>query len=141
VAPGISVTAPGTPLFASNMTPETGDIKFPQIKLTTKDQPRDEVILNASVQWLALLAGVWVLSFFPALLGWVKPLWPEQLAILGAVGLYLAGANPISYCLLGVAVLARLLYVAGWGRWLLEGLSRRKAPSTNARPGSAPRGN
>lgn len=135
--PGIPfhpLAAPGKPIYATNLPLNPSEPELPQVRLGSEGPPRDEAILNASVQWLGLLAGIWLLSFFPSVLGLAKPLWPEQIALLGLFGWYLAGPNPLAYIFLGLAFTARFLYLAGWSRWLFRGWSRDNSPSTSSRP-------
>jgi hypothetical protein len=132
-------TAAGIPYHATTGTTPPANDRPPELQLVADGVSRDEAVLNASVQWLGLLAAVWLVSFFPGVLALARPLWPEQVAVLGGLGWYLAGPTPVALGLLTLAALARSCYLVGWGRGLLHRFTAAPAPSVRGQsPGPAP---
>jgi hypothetical protein len=82
----------------------------------------------ASAQWLGVLAVVWILSLLPFLSARLHLFWPEQMALLGAVGWCLAGLTSIVLALLLAAVCSRIFLVIRGLRVLVR--KRRRQPST-----------
>src|SRR5205085_1915569 len=57
----------------------------------------------ATGEWVGLLAAVWALALAPGVRARARLLWPEQLAVVGGLGWYLAGRTPLVLGLLAVA--------------------------------------
>ncbi len=104
--------------------------ELPELRLIARDQRQTRQALVSSVQWLGLLAAVWVLSFLPSVLTRLHPFWPEQIALLGALGLYLEGLTLIVLILLLSALGGRIFLLIRGVRSLLR--RHRTSPSAIA---------
>ena len=62
----------------------------PRLVLTAPQLRQKEQAAAASVVWLALLLAVWALSFVPGATTLARRLWPEQLMLLGCLGILAA---------------------------------------------------
>jgi hypothetical protein len=100
----------------------------PLLHLTARYHQQTRQALAASGQWLGVLVVVWLLSFVPLLLPRLRLFWPEQIALLGIIGWYLAGWTLVVLLLLLVAVCGRIFLLARGVRSLFRG--RKKQPST-----------
>lgn len=86
------------------------------LQLTSRASARTRHAVAISFVWLAAVAALGALAFFPLVMVRLRLFWPEQLALLGLLGWYGSGMTWIA---LG------LLFFAFWGRvyLLLRGLS------------------
>lgn len=81
----------------------------PVFQLTSSASQQTRQALAASLEWLGILAVVWLLSLVPFLPAWLRLFWPEQIALLGAFGWRLAGLTSIVLGLLLIAGSSRLV--------------------------------
>jgi hypothetical protein len=92
------------------------DTPAPRLVLETNSGRDFQTALTASELLLVLLAAVWFLSHFPALVARVRLFWPEQMLLLGGLGWYLAGPTFVTVFLLLLGVCGRLIAIARWIR-------------------------
>jgi hypothetical protein len=93
---GATLTDRGTPLFGQS----AADASSPQLRLNPATEPWGVESLLAGAQWVAVAAVVWGLSFLPTWTARLRLLWPEQVALLGLLGWYLAGPTlPVLFLL------------------------------------------
>lgn len=78
------------------------------LQLTARKSQRMQQALLLSGQWLSVLVVVWFLSLLPILPARLRLFWPEQLALLGVFGWYLAGMTAIVLGLLLAAASGRI---------------------------------
>jgi hypothetical protein len=98
------------------------------LQLTSQEKHQTRQALLSSGGWLGVLLAAWILSVLPFSRTRLHFFWPEQIALFGLFGWYLAGFTSI---VLG------LLLMAGGSRIFLMGRSlrtlfrkRRRQPST-----------
>jgi hypothetical protein len=87
---------------------------------------RDEAMLSTELLALALV-GAWIVASLPGLLGWLRRLWPEQLALVAWLGWQAFGFSLLGTVLIVVAMCARILLL---GSWLQELFRRQRAEPT-----------
>jgi hypothetical protein len=121
--PGIVVT------FVSDATGPP-----PRLQLVPDRPPQEEARLHASVQWLAVLGVLWLLSFFPMVLALARAAWPEQLALLGLGVAWVLASLPLAVGSLLAYLLARTFLLL---RWLRGRTVQRRPPSVR---GAVPAG-
>ena len=114
----------GTPM-SWRLSPEGEPL---DLRLTSRESQRTRQALAASGQWLGGLVVVWILSLLPFLLARLRLFWPEQIAVLAAVGWHLAGLTSVVLLLLVAAVCGRVFLVMRSLRELFR--KRRNQPST-----------
>jgi hypothetical protein len=102
----------------------------PRLRLAPAADRQAEAAWSMTTRWLGLLGIVWFVALVPALSSRARRLWPEQLALIGALGWYLAGPTYLVLLLLVLGLGGRILLLA---RGMAGLLRRRRAPST-ARP-------
>jgi hypothetical protein len=86
----------------------------PDLKLELIAAPRRLPALAASSVLVILLGGVWMASFFPRVVAAVRRTWPEQLVLLGCLGIALLGPAWVFVALVALGLAGRLLAVARW---------------------------
>ncbi len=100
----------------------------PTFQLISRERQQIRQALAASGQWLGALAILWILSTWPFLSARLHLFWPEQIALLGAIGWHLAGPTVLVLGLLLIAACSRIfLGVRGLRTFLRK---RRQQPST-----------
>jgi hypothetical protein len=82
--------------------------EVPTIHFVDRTSQRTWMAVIASGEWLGLLAVIWIVTLMPLVSGWLRELWPEQLAILAGLVWLAGGALLAVLAVLAVAVLARL---------------------------------
>ncbi len=132
---GTTMNGTDTPRLPERGTPLSWQVgpggAPPRLHLRAADARQIEAARTASAWWLGLLAVVWFLAMVPFLAATACRFWPEQMALLGALGWRLAGPTFLVLFLIFLGLCARLLLV-------LQGLRRRRrrpAPSTNVPAG------
>jgi hypothetical protein len=110
--------AQGTPWYAT----AAPDAAVPALTLRREDGARWRSAWAASGEWLALLLAIALLAQVPFLVSHLRQFLPEQLALLGAFGWYIAGPTPVVVVLLFLAGSARVLHLVRW----LRSLRRRR---------------
>jgi hypothetical protein len=102
----------GIPVYAIGVA----EGQAPGLELATASGRRFRVALTASELLLALLLAVWCLARFPVALAIVRWFWPEQMLLLGAVGLLLVGPTFVVLFFLLLAFCGRVVTLARWTR-------------------------
>jgi hypothetical protein len=100
----------------------------PNVKLTYQGGQNLGESLSRSTQWVVVVAVLWLLSYLPALVTRVRLFLPEQVAILGILGWFLAGPTPVVLALLLIWVCVRLLHLVRGLRWLWRVSREEKRP-------------
>jgi hypothetical protein len=98
------------------------------LQLTARASHRTRQTLLISVQWLGVLALVWLASALPFLSARLRLLWPEQIVLLGAFGWYLAGPSSLVLGLLFLAVLGRVFLLISGLRSLIHNRRAKSEP-------------
>jgi hypothetical protein len=104
----------------------------PRLHLLSAEVQRTRLALATSGQWLGGLVVLWAVSLLPVGLSRLRLFWPEQMALLGALGWHLVGPTFVVLFLLLLGVCGRALHLAGWLRSLL----RRRAAVVPTGPSS-----
>jgi hypothetical protein len=105
----------GTP-YLGRATPDG-----PQPRLTLAapgGRPRP-ALLVVSAGWLGVAFGLWLLSLLPFVWPRCRRLWPELLAVLGALGLWAAGPTSLAALLVLLWLAVRLWQAFRAVRWLV----------------------
>jgi hypothetical protein len=132
-AGGLTVPERGTS-FGGHGGP---DATAPVVRLTPESERDTRAALLGAGWWLALLAGVWLLTLMPAVLRWTRPFWPEQLLLLGAVGWYLAGPRPVPLALLAAWAGVRVLRIGRFAVRVWHAWTTGANPAASAAAGRA----
>jgi hypothetical protein len=98
------------------------------LQLASRESEQQRQALVHSGLWLGGLVVVWILSFVPFLRTRLCRFWPEQIALIGLLGWYLAGLTTVVVFLIFVGLLGRLSLLIRGLRSLL--VARHKEPST-----------
>jgi hypothetical protein len=120
--------AEGEPLHART----EADDSAPGPRFIPANGGRAQEAWTASGAWLGILIGVALAAIIPGLTARLRPLWPELLAALGAVGWGLAGPTPVVLFLLLAAACGRVFLLGRGVSWLLR---RRPATASASSPG------
>jgi hypothetical protein len=105
--------------------PGAGPLEF---QLTSRESQRTRQASTASGEWLVCLGIVWILAFLPFFVARLRLFWPEQVALLGVLGWYLAGLTSIVGGLLLIAVWVRIVLLIRGVHSLV--FKRHRRPST-----------
>jgi hypothetical protein len=138
--------APALAEGASSLLPERGTPTYwmsngaspPHVQLTPVKERQNWLALFGSAVLLVLALGVWFLSYLPRVAGWVRALWPEQVALIGYLFLRAWPAldpNWVAAFLILLGVCGRLFWL---GRHVLARLHRPAQAPASAAGGSAP---
>lgn len=100
----------------------------PTVRLTPRNDQGFGERLSRSTQWVIVVAVLWLLSYLPALIGRLRVLVPEQVALLGTLGWFLVGPTPVVLTLLLIWVCVRLLHLVRGLRWLWRASREEKRP-------------
>ncbi len=106
----------------------------PRLRLTSQVNRYKRQALAASGEWIGGLVVVWILSLMPFVRARLPLFWPEQIALLGLLGLHLAGTTSIVLGLFVLAIGGRLFLMARGVHGWLRG--PRHQPSTMNAVGS-----
>jgi hypothetical protein len=98
------------------------------LKLTSQEKHQIRQTLIASGEWLGVLVTAWILSVLPFSRTRLHLFWPEQIALFGLFGWYLAGLTSIVLGLLLLAGGSRIFLMVRNLRSLFR--KRRRQPST-----------
>jgi hypothetical protein len=104
----------------------------PRLQLISRVNQEKRRALTASSEWIGGLVVVWILSLLPFVLVKLRMFWPEQIALFGFLGWYLAGGTSVVLGLFLLAACCRLLLLIRGIRGSWQG--RRRQPSTMSAP-------
>jgi hypothetical protein len=88
--------------------------EVPALRLVTLASQQSHRSLAGSLLVVLLLLLTWLVSRSPALLGWVRMLWPEQMVLLGCLAWQTLGLNLVAVFLLVLGTCGRLVALLWW---------------------------
>jgi hypothetical protein len=109
VFPDDAFAEQGTPLYWQSANAE---VPAPALELAAVQTQSVRRSLAISLLLLFALLAVWVLSYFPGAVPWVRSLWPEQVVLLGCLLWQSAGPHTSAAYLVLLGIGGRLLILA-----------------------------